>query len=261
LDIATLIGIIGAFALVGWAIVMGGSFGMFLDVASVLIVIGGTFMSLLTNFPMARVFGMFSVARKTLQFSGVDPDGVIRKMVRYAEMARKEGMLALEEEAENEKDRFLRKGLRLAVDGTDPSLLEKILATDIDQQQARHREGKKILEAGGTYAPAFGMIGTLVGLIKMLANLDDPTSIGSGMAVALLTTFYGSLLANVVFLPLAGKLELRSNEEIRIREMVIDGIMAIQSGDSPRIVEEKLKSFLSPAVQQRIEQEREQKVA
>ncbi len=261
MDIATIIGIIGAFVLIIWAILLGGSLNMFMDMPSVLIVIGGTLMALLANFPMNRVLGVASVVKKALAFPGSDPNEIIRKMVRYAEMARKEGMLALEEDSENEPDLFLRKGLRLAVDGTDPSLLEKILATDNEQLQARHQEGKNILEAGGTFAPAFGMIGTLIGLIKMLANLDNPDSIGEGMAVALLTTFYGAVLANAVFLPLAGKLAHRSRSEILIREMVIDGIMAIQSGDSPRIVEEKLKSFLSPAVQKRLEQEREEKVA
>ena len=182
-------------------------------------------------------------------------------MVHYAERARKEGMLALEEDSENETDLFLRKGLRLAVDGTDPSLLEKILFTDINQQITRHKEGKQILEAGGNFAPAFGMIGTLVGLIQMLSGLDDPSTIGAGMAVALLTTFYGAVLANVFFLPLAGKLETRSRDEIMIREMIIDGIMAIQTGDSPRIVEEKLKSFLSPSSQLKLDSEKEEDAA
>lgn len=261
MDIATIIGIIGAFGLIIWAILLGGSLNMFADLPSVLIVLGGTTMALLANFPLKRVLGMFGVVKKALADERSDPDGIIRKMVKYAEMARKEGMLALEEDSENEPDPFLRKGLRLAVDGTDPSLLDKILATDIDQLQSRHQQGRKILEAGGTYAPAFGMIGTLIGLIKMLANLDSPDSIGEGMAVALLTTFYGSVLANAVFLPLAGKVANRSRTEVLTREMIIDGIMAIQSGDSPRIVEEKLKSFLSPAVQRRLEREREQKVA
>lgn len=261
MDIATIIGIIGAFGLIIWAILLGGSLNMFIDLASVLIVLGGTTMALLANFPLKRVLGLFGVVKKALADERSDPDGIIRKMVKYAEMARKEGMLALEEDSENEPDPFLRKGLRLAVDGTDPSLLDKILATDIDQLQSRHQQGRKILEAGGTYAPAFGMIGTLIGLIKMLANLDSPDSIGEGMAVALLTTFYGSVLANAVFLPLAGKVANRSRTEVLTREMIIDGIMAIQSGDSPRIVEEKLKSFLSPAVQRRLEREREQKVA
>ncbi len=186
------------------------------------------------------------------------PDEVIDKMVGYAERARREGMLALEEDSENESDPFLRKGLRLAVDGTDPQLLEKILETDVEQIENRHGEGAKVLSAGGTFAPAFGMIGTLIGLVNMLSNLDDPTQIGAGMATALITTFYGAVLANAVFLPLAGKLETRSKEELVIKAMIIEGIMAIQSGDSPRIVEEKLKSFLSPAQRAKVEEAKEQ---
>jgi chemotaxis protein MotA len=246
-DIATVIGLVAAFGLVIWGILLGGSLSQFWDAPSVAIVVGGTTAALLVSFPLAKVLGLAQVLRKAFFAVPQDPGAVIAKMVRYAERARREGMLALEEESEEEPDQFLRKGLRLAVDGTDPQLLEKILETDIGQIEARHKSGKNVLETGGTFAPAFGMIGTLIGLINMLAALEDPSSIGAGMATALITTFYGALLANAVFLPLAGKLEVRSGEEILVKEMIIDGIMAIQSGDSPRIVEEKLKSFLSPA--------------
>ncbi|MDY0110451.1 MAG: motility protein A [Candidatus Krumholzibacteria bacterium] len=260
MDIGTVIGIVAAFGLVLWGIMLGGTLGQFWDPPSVAIVLGGTSAALLVGFPLPRILGMISVLRKAFFAAPQAPDSVIGKMVRYAERARREGMLALEEESESEPDDFLRKGLRLAVDGTDPNLLEKILETDIGQIDARHKSGKSILEAGGNYAPAFGMIGTLIGLINMLASLEDPSSIGAGMATALITTFYGAMLANAVFLPMAGKLEVRSNEEILVKEMIIDGIMAIQSGDSPRIVEEKLKSFLSPAQRQTIE-DKKQKAA
>jgi chemotaxis protein MotA len=256
-----MVGIVLAFGLIVWAISLGGSLSGFINMPSIAIVIGGTLAAILANFPMAKVVGMIKVVKKTVMFHAPEPDAVIDKMVTYAERARREGMLALEEDSESEEDEFLRKGLRLAVDGTDPQLLEKIMATDIAQISARHREGKKILEAGGTFAPAFGMIGTLVGLVNMLASLDDPTSIGAGMATALITTFYGAVLANAFFLPLAGKLEARSEEEILIKEMVIDGIMAIQSGDSPRIVEEKLRSFLSPALRRKMDATKEKQAA
>ena len=246
MDIATVVGLVGAFGLVVWGITLGGSLNEFWDAPSAAIVMGGTLAVLLVSFPMAQVMSLVKVMKKTLFATPQDPGAVISKMVRYAERARREGMLALEEESEEEPDQFLRKGLRLAVDGTDPQLLEKILETDIGQIEARHKSGKAILDAGGTFAPAFGMIGTLIGLINMLAALEDPSTIGAGMATALITTFYGALIANAFFLPLATKLEVRSGEEILVKEMVIDGIMAIQSGDSPRIVEEKLKSFLSP---------------
>jgi len=253
-DFATLIGVFGAVALIMWAILMGGSLTQFVNVPSLVMVFGGTVMALLANYPLPKVLGMIAILKKTIMVATGDPREYIEKLVRYAEQARKEGMLALEEHAENEENPFLRRGLRLAVDGNDPAILKQIMETDIDQQRTRHLEGKKILESGGTFAPAFGMVGTLVGLINMLATLEDPSSIGVGMAVALLTTFYGAVMANAFFLPLAGKLESRSREEVLIREMVIEGVMAIQSGDSPRIVEEKLKPFLMPSVQQKLEE-------
>jgi chemotaxis protein MotA len=253
LDLATIIGLLAAFGLVGWSIQVGGNLGGFFNLPAAAIVLGGTFGSLLVHFPLARIVGLVGILRKTLVFSQPRPDTVIGKMVKYAERARREGMLALEDDSETEPDLFLRKGLRLAVDGTDPQLLEKILQTDVQQIENRHYEGAKILAAGGTFAPAFGMIGTLIGLVSMLSTLSDPAQIGAGMATALVTTFYGAVLANALFLPLAGKLETRSREEILNKEMIIDGIMAIQSGDSPRIVEEKLKSFLPPVLRRKID--------
>lgn len=254
MDIATIIGIFGAVGLIVWAILMGGSLSLFVNVPSMIMVFGGTVMAILTNYPLPRVIGMIGIIKKTVLADANSPEEVIQRIVKYAEQARKEGMLALEEHSENEENSFLRKGLRLAVDGTDPTLLQRILETDIEQQQKRHLEGKKILDAGGVYAPAFGMIGTLVGLVNMLANMEDPSTIGVGMAVALLTTFYGAVLANAMFIPMAGKLQTRSAEEILVREMIIEGVMGIQSGDSPRIVEEKLKSFLTPAAQQALDE-------
>jgi chemotaxis protein MotA len=257
-DISTVVGLVLAFGLIVWSILLGGSISGFIDAPSVAVVLGGTCGALLINFPLPRMIGLASVFKKTLFFTLEDPDAVIAKMVGYAERARREGMLALEEDSESETDPFLRKGLRLAVDGTDPQLLEKILETDVEQIELRHSEGSKILTAGGAFAPAFGMIGTLIGLVNMLSNLEDPSQIGAGMATALITTFYGAVVANAFMLPLAGKLETRSKEEMIIKGMIIDGIMAIQSGDSPRIVEEKLKSFLSPTLREKIDAKTEQ---
>jgi chemotaxis protein MotA len=256
-DIATVVGLVAAFGLIVWSIFLGGDIQGFIDMPSVAVVIGGTMGALLVNFPLARIMGIVHLLKKTFLFKQEDPDTVIGKIVKYAERARREGMLALEEESEHEDDEFLRKGLRLAVDGTDPQLLEKILETDLEQVESRHAEGTKILSAGGTFAPAFGMIGTLIGLVNMLSSLEDPTQIGAGMATALITTFYGAVIANAFFLPMAGKLETRSREEMLNRNMVIEGIMAIQSGDSPRIVEEKLKSFLSPTLRRKVDDAKE----
>ena len=257
MDIATVVGLVAAFGLIVWSILLGGDLGGFVDMPSIAVVLGGTFGALLVHFPLPRILGVAQVARKAFLFSIEDPDSVIGKLVKYAERARREGMLALEEDSENEPDGFLRKGLRLAVDGTDPQLLEKILETDVEQIESRHAEGARILATGGTFAPAFGMIGTLIGLVNMLSSLEDPTQIGAGMATALITTFYGAVMANAFFLPMAGKLETRSKEEMLIKHMVIEGIMAIQSGDSPRIVEEKLKSFLSPTLRRKMDESKE----
>jgi chemotaxis protein MotA len=256
-DIATIGGLVVALGLIVWSILLGGSLSGFIDMPSVAVVIGGTIGALLINFPLKKFLALGKVIGKTFMFTLDDPGIVIDKMVRYAERARREGMLALEEDSENETDPFLRKGLRLAVDGTDPQLLEKILETDVEQIENRHSDGAKLLGMGGTFAPAYGMIGTLIGLVNMLSSLDDPTQIGAGMATALITTFYGAVLANAVFIPLQGKLEIRSKEEMVIKSMVIEGIMAIQSGDSPRIVEEKLKSFLSPIARAKVEESKE----
>lgn len=257
MDFATIIGLVLALGLIVWSILLGGSLSGFFDLPSVMIVLGGVLGVMLIHFPLQRLLGALAVYKKAFLYTQDNPDQVIGKIVKYAERARREGMLALEEDSESETDPFLRKGLRLAVDGTDPQLLEKILSTDLEQIEARHADGGKLLSAGGTFAPAFGMIGTLIGLVNMLASLEDPSQIGAGMAVALITTFYGAVLANAVFLPLAGKLEIRSKDEMLVKGMIIDGIMAIQSGDSPRIVEEKLKSFLAPAVRRKVEAKKE----
>ncbi len=249
MDLATIGGLVGGFVLILASILMGGGLGMFIDIPSMVVVIGGATAALFINFPVGKVLGTVGVLRKAMFFDAEDPTKTIEKMVSYAERARKEGMLALEEDSETEPDKFLAKGLRLAVDGTDPQLLSRILETDISALESRHKEGQAIFEQLGAFAPAFGMIGTLIGLVQMLANLSDPSSIGGGMAIALLTTFYGAVIANLVALPIAGKLKARSEEELHSREMIIEGIMSIQSGDSPRIVQEKLKSYLTPAQQ------------
>lgn len=249
MDIATIGGLVAGAGLIVAAILTGGSITMFIDVPSVLMVVGGSIAALFISFPMGNVAGMAKVMKKAMFYDAEDPTEVITKMVGYAERARKEGMLALEEDSESEPDKFLAKGLRLAVDGTDPQLLSRIMETDLSALEARHGEGRALFDQLGALAPAFGMIGTLVGLVQMLANLSDPSSIGAGMAVALLTTFYGSVIANLVAIPIAGKLKARSEEEMHSREMIIEGIMSIQSGDSPRIVQEKLKSYLTPMQQ------------
>jgi len=245
-DIATVAGLVTGFTLVFLAILSSGSVNLFIDIPSMMIVGGGTIAATLTCFPIKTVFSVMGVIKKTLLHKLETPPDVIATVVKYAEKARKEGMLALEEESETEPNEFLRMGLRLAVDGTDAELLKRILGNDIEGVERRHQVGVNLVQTMGTYAPAFGMIGTLVGLVSMLANMSDPGALGAGMAVALLTTFYGAMAANAVFLPLAVKLKGRSDEELALRDLIVEGIISIQGGDSPRIVEEKLKSFLAP---------------
>ncbi|MBC8367824.1 MotA/TolQ/ExbB proton channel family protein [bacterium] len=258
MDIATLIGLLGVSGILVGQILMGGTIDAYIDVPSLIGTLGGSIMVLFINFSLPQVLKAAQVAKNSFQTNTVDTTETLKSIVAYAETARKQGMLALEEPSESEKNVFMRKCLRLAVDGTDPKVLSRILEVDIEQVENRHIQGQDIFLALGQFAPAFGMIGTLIGLVKMLSGLEDPSTIGAGMAVALLTTFYGAVIANTFALPMAGKLKVRSDEEVNLRWMMVEGIMAIQSGDSPRVVEEKLKGYLTPSVRVSLEKEREE---
>lgn len=248
MDISLVVGIVAGVVLIfGGIFLNGGGLGAFLDLPSILIVLGGTIASTMVHFKLDQVLGVIGLARVALAKGETrTPREVIRLLVSFAEKARREGLLAMEEEAENLDDEFLRKGIRLVVDGTDPETVRQILDIEVTFLEDRHRTGQQIFEHMGAMAPAFGMIGTLIGLVIMLGNLDDPETIGPAMAIALITTFYGSLLANLVFIPIAGKLRVRNEEEVLLREVMIEGILSIQAGENPHIVEQKLQSFLSP---------------
>ncbi len=248
MDIATVFGLIAGSGLILWAIMSKSSIGAFIDVGSVAIVIGGSVSATLIAFPLKNVLGSVKVLMKTIFTKAESPTKLIGDLVQYAEIARRDGILALENVIEGISDPFVVSGLQMAVDGTDPALVEQMLNSEMDSLAARHATGKSLFDTIGRYAPAFGMIGTLVGLVIMLQNMDDPAAIGPGMAVALLTTMYGAIVANLVALPLADKLALRSDEELFLMEIVIKGIIAIQSGDNPRVVEQKLKTFLPPSM-------------
>jgi chemotaxis protein MotA len=245
-DLGTIIGVCIGMGLVFSAIMIGGGLLLFFDIPSLLIVFGGVCASVLMSFPLTVVRTVPGVVMRAFSHRAPSHTEVLEAIIRYAEIARRDGMLALEEEAERAPDEFLKKALRLAVDGTDAELIGMILRLDLISLDRRHKDGQAILTAGANYAPAFGMIGTLIGLIQMLQVLDDPSAIGGGMAVALVTSFWGAFLANTLFLPLAGKLKSRSAEEKSVRRLVIEGITSIQGGDSPRIVKEKLHTFLAP---------------
>lgn len=254
MDIATIIGLIlGAVVVVG-SILLGGSVGMFINVPSILVVIVGSVAAVLIAFPFSSVLKMPGVMKNAFFAKPLDLMGLIEELVRYAEIARRDGILSLENHTEEMSDDFIVQGVRMAVDGTDPELIEQIMEIDLENLLERHGSGKATLDAMGRYAPAFGMIGTLIGLVAMLGNMEDPSGIGAGMAVALLTTLYGAIMANVVFLPLADKLALRTNEEALAKTIIIKGVMSIQAGDNPRVVESKLKTFL-PAVRRMVSDE------
>jgi len=250
MDIATPAGILaGMFLLIMAIIIGGGVSGIvgFIHIPSMMIVVGGTLAATLVRYPLGRVFGLMGIAMKTIFFKLSTPRVEVQRIVEFAKIARKEGLLALENKVAGVKDIFLAKSIQLLVDGTDADGLRTILERDIENIRQRHSIGKGILESMGSVAPAFGMMGTLIGLVLMLRDLEDPSKIGVGMATALITTFYGVLLANLVCLPMGGKLELRSKEETLLKELMLEGIVSIQSGDNPNIVEEKLKIYLSPA--------------
>ena len=252
LDITTILGIVLGFGFIVWSILLGGSLGWYVDPPSVVVVFGGMMGGYLVAFPLKEVLTLGKVFGKTLKNSEFDVDQIITKIIELANVARREGLLALEEAVSEIKDDFLQKGVMLIVDGTDPELVKNIMETEIENLAARHGKAKSMFDMLGALGPAFGMIGTLIGLVAMLQNLSDPSSIGPAMAVALLTTFYGSILANLVFIPMAGKLSLKSNEEVLIRNVMIEGLLSIQAGENPRIIEEKLKVFLPPSVRKRV---------
>lgn len=244
MDLATLIGIIVAFVFVFLGI--GSNAKMFVDVPSLLIVVGGTSGTILIYYPMAEIFGVMKVVKNAFFSKDDSPDALIAMLVDFAQKARREGILALESSLDTITDPFLKKGIQLAVDGLEPETIESILSTEIDYMEDRHKRGADIFNNLGAVSPAMGMIGTLVGLVIMLQNMSDPASIGPAMAVALLTTFYGAVLANIIFIPIAGKLKNKSQDEVLVRWLSVHGIKAIQLGDNPRIVEQKLHSFISP---------------
>lgn len=247
MDLVTLLGIIIGMVLLVAAIVMEGDIMLFWSFSSVLIVFGGTFAATMINFTASQVRSVFPLLKVAFSKKNSDSIGMINILVDFAETSRREGLLALEEKAQAVDEPFLQKGIQLVVDGTDAELVRSILEIELIFLEDRHRLGQKIFEQMGALSPAFGMIGTLIGLIAMLGDLDDPDQIGMGMAVALITTLYGSVASNLLFLPIGGKLGIKSAEEILLKQVMIEGILSIQAGENPRIVEEKLKSFLSPA--------------
>ncbi len=243
MDLATLLGVLGAIGLLVMAMILAGDINMFVDTQSVLIVFGGSIFIVLSNYSMGQFFGMGKIIAKAFMFKIEKPEELIEKSVEMADAARKGGFLALEEaEISNS---FMQKGVDMLVDGHDADVVRATLQKDIDLTTERHETGAKMLMALADVAPAMGMIGTLIGLVAMLSNMDDPKSIGPAMAVALLTTLYGAFLANVIAIPLAKKLELRMNEEKLNQQLILDAVLGIQDGQNPRVIEGLLKNYLA----------------
>ena len=246
MDIATIIGLISGTVLMLGAILLGGSPLMFVNVPSVLIVVGGTIATTFIKFKMNDVLGSISVAMKAFIAKMEDPEMIIQEMVGFTRIAKKEGLIALEKEQPS--DQFSAKALRYLSDGYDEGLIEDMLNKDIRLTVQRHTVGQSVFKSMGDSAPAFGMIGTLIGLVQMLSTMDDPASIGPSMAVALLTTLYGAVLANFIFLPLADKLSLRSEQEKLNKNIIVEAAIGINRGVSPMVLEESLKIFLAPNI-------------
>ncbi len=244
MDIATVLGIVLGFTFILIAIFMGGGIGAFIDVPSMMIVGGGTIAAILIMYPLGDVINSIKVAMKAFFGKPENPQDIIEKIVELAMKARKESIIALENEPIDHP--FLKKGIQLIVDGASSELVKAVLWTDINYMKQRHKSGQGIFKGMGGSAPAFGMIGTLIGLVQMLRTLNDPSSIGPAMAVALITTFYGALLANLVFNPIATKLANKSEEEVMVKEMIIEGVLCILEGENPKIIRQKLESFIPP---------------
>jgi chemotaxis protein MotA len=246
MDIATLLGVISAFGLVLAAIFMGSGLDLFINVPALMIVVGGTIGVTMINYPLKDVIGVFTVVKNAFFTRKSETGELIRRLMAFSNKSRKEGILSLESDLQSINDEFLKKGVQLSIDGLEPVEIGNLLEVEMDFARSRHQLGAEVFTTMGTYAPAMGMIGTLIGLVQMLQNMDDPSSIGPAMAVALLTTFYGSVMANIVCMPIAGKLRTRSKEEMLAKEMTVAGIISLSNGDNPRVLEQKLHAFVPP---------------
>lgn len=245
MDLATLIGLVGAIGFVVMAMIIGssGDPGMFADTVSMLIVIGGSTFVVIAKFPLGQFFGAGKVVVKAFMFKIEDAEVLIEQAVQLADSARKGGFLALEEaEISNA---FMQKGINMLVDGHDGDVVRATLMKDITLTEKRHEQGILIFRSLGDVAPAMGMIGTLIGLVAMLSNMDDPKAIGPAMAVALLTTLYGAFIANVIAIPLADKLELRNAQEKLNNQLILDAILGIQDGQNPKVIEGLLRNYIA----------------
>jgi chemotaxis protein MotA len=254
MDISSLIGIFGAFGMVVFSVVVGGGrLSSILDLPSFLMVVLGSYFALLLSSSLSEGLGIFNLIGRTFQVPVFNEQGIITKLMAFSDKARREGLLALEDELEDLDDEFMKKGLRLVVDGTDAAIIRDLMELELSQMQDRHAAKIGLINQWGALAPGLGMLGTVIGLIGMLQNLDDKASIGPNMALALVTTLYGSMVANLLMIPFSAKLRTHDAKESIVREMVIEGVLSIQAGDNTRILAMKLLAYLNPTDRKAVE--------
>ncbi len=247
MDIATIIGLVGGTVAIGLGVVTsGGSIGGIIDIPSVFVTVGGSYAALFIVAPLKQALGLFKIMGRALKTFDNKEEDKIRSLVQLSESARREGLLALDDKLNDLDDKFMRDGLKMVVDGTDGNVVRAIMESEMSQTEARHMEWIGVINAWAGYGPGFGMLGTVIGLIGMLNNLEDKSSLGPNMAVALITTLYGSMLANWLVAPFANKLASQNAHEINAKEMIVEGVLSIQSGDNPRILAQKLLTYLDP---------------
>jgi chemotaxis protein MotA len=256
MDLGSFIGILGSFGMVIFSIVVGGGkVSSIMDLPSFLMVVLGSYFALLLSYPLAEGLGIWSIFARCFRVPTFNEQGIITKLMAFSEKARREGLLALEDELEDLDDEFMKKGLRLVVDGTDQAIIRDLLELELSQMEGRHANKHALINQWGALAPGLGMLGTVVGLIGMLQNLDDKAAIGPNMALALVTTLYGSMVANLIMIPFVAKLKGHDAKESIAKEMVIEGVLSIQSGDNTRILAMKLLAYLNPRDRAIVEKE------
>ncbi|MCH5292301.1 MAG: motility protein A [Treponema sp.] len=254
MDIASIIGIVGGAAMIVMSVMTsGGTLGGIIDVPSMAMTIGGSYFAMFIAAPLKKALGMFKIMGRAFKVPDFGEKNIVVNMQALSEKARREGILALEDGLDDLEDDFMKMGLRLVVDGTDGNIIRAIMENEMNQVEARHMDWIGLVNAWAGFAPGFGMMGTVVGLIGMLNNLEDKSSLGPNMAVALITTLYGSMMANWLITPFATKLLAHNSAEMRAKEMVIEGVLAIQAGENPRIMAQKLLSYLDPVSRKAIE--------
>lgn len=246
MDLATIIGIILGIGMIIIPIATGGKILSFVDVKSIFIVLGGGLASTLISYKLNEMLNIFKVTAKAFSSKGKDTNDIIRTMVDLSQKARREGLLSLESDIDALDDDFIKQSLQMVVDGVEPQVIRDTMDMELESLSARHTKGQSLYKTMAALFPAWGMIGTLIGLIQLLKTMDDPSTIGPAMSIALITTFYGSVLANLLCTPIANKLKIKSSEEINQKQLVIEGVLSLQAGENPKILESKLKSFLSP---------------